>query len=198
MNTRGLKLENGERMALSVLECGSPLPLSTSYRLAAVPQSARGPAQSQTRRLRLIYFCFLLSALSFRASGQSYSIDWHKVSGGGGTSTGGVYSVSGTVGQHDAGGPMTGGKYSLTGGFWAILSAVPTPGAPTLLITQSGNNAVISWQAPASGFVLESNPDLTAANNWSTVSPDPVAIGGFNYVTNTITPGNNFYRLHHP
>ena len=34
---------------------------------------------------------------------QSYSIDWFKIAGGGGTSTGGVYSVSGTIGQHDAG-----------------------------------------------------------------------------------------------
>ena len=52
---------------------------------------------------------------------QSYSIDWYKVAGGGGTSTGGTYSVSGTIGQHDAGGPMTGGSYSLTGGFWALI-----------------------------------------------------------------------------
>ena len=42
-----------------------------------------------------------------------------------------MYSVSGTIGQHDAGGPMTGGNYSLTGGFWALY-AVQTPGAPCL------------------------------------------------------------------
>ena len=64
--------------------------------------------------------------------GQSYSIDWNKVAGGGGTSTGGPYSVSGTIGQHDAGGPMTGGNYALTGGFWALISVAQTPGAPTL------------------------------------------------------------------
>ena len=60
----------------------------------------------------------LIPAVSFA---QSYSIDWYKVSGGGGTSTGGTYSVSGTIGQHDAGGAMTGGNYSLTGGFWASI-----------------------------------------------------------------------------
>ena len=54
------------------------------------------------------------------ARAQSYSLDWHKIAGGGGTSTGGVYAVSGTIGQHDAGGPMAGGNYSLTGGFWAF------------------------------------------------------------------------------
>src|SRR5262245_40374580 len=47
---------------------------------------------------------------------QNYSVDWHTIAGGGGTSTGGVYSVSGTVGQPDAG-TMSGGSYSLAGGF---------------------------------------------------------------------------------
>lgn len=36
------------------------------------------------------------------ALAQSYSIDWFTIDGGGGTSTGGVYSVSGTIGQPDA------------------------------------------------------------------------------------------------
>src|SRR6266480_298092 len=73
---------------------------------------------------------------------QSFTIDWFTIDGGGGASTGGVYSVSGTIGQPDAGGPMSGGNYSLTGGFWS-LNAVQMPGAPTLFITLSGNNAVL-------------------------------------------------------
>jgi len=44
-----------------------------------------------------------------------YSINWYKIAGGGGTSTGGTYQVSGTIGQPDASGAMTGGNYSLTG-----------------------------------------------------------------------------------
>ena len=58
--------------------------------------------------------------LSAGALAQSYNIDWYKIAGGGGTSTGGVYTVTGTIGQPDASGAMTGGNYSLTGGFWAI------------------------------------------------------------------------------
>ena len=128
---------------------------------------------------------------------QSYSIDWYKIAGGGGTSSNGQYAVSDTIGQHDAGGPMTGGNYSLTGGFWALY-AVQTPGAPTLFITKSGNSAILWWSANANGYVLEDKTSLMPPNGWSTVSPAPVPINGFNYVTNTITPGNNFYRLHHP
>jgi len=43
------------------------------------------------------------------------------IDGGGGTSTGGSYELSGTIGQPDAG-QMSGGSYALTGGFW-----IPTP-----------------------------------------------------------------------
>ncbi len=77
------------------------------------------------------------------ASAQSYSIDWYKVSGGGGTSTGGTYQVSGTIGQHDAGGPMAGGNYSLTGGFWSLIAVVQTPGTPTLYISSSGSTVTV-------------------------------------------------------
>ena len=57
----------------------------------------------------------LLQAVVFA---QSHSVDWYKVTRGSGTSTGGIYSVTGTIGQHDAGGAMTGVNYSLTGRFW--------------------------------------------------------------------------------
>jgi hypothetical protein len=141
----------------------------------------------------------LLVGLLFPAAGysQSYSIDWFKVAGGGGSSTGGVYVISGTVGQHDAGGPMTGGPYSLTGGFWALY-AVQTPGAPNLFITPSGNKVVLSWSVSPAGFVLENNNNLAVPTGWSGALPAPTVAGGFNYVTNTINPGNEFYRLHHP
>ena len=71
---------------------------------------------------------FLLLALlvPITGSAQPYSIDWYKIAGGGGTSTGGTYSLSGTIGQADASGAMTGGGYSLVGGYWAII-AVQTP-----------------------------------------------------------------------
>ena len=77
----------------------------------------------------------LLAGLISSASAKSYSIDWYKIAGGGGSSTGGQYVVSGTIGQHDAGGPMTGGNYSLIGGFWSIVAAIQTPGAPLLTVT---------------------------------------------------------------
>lgn len=51
-------------------------------------------------------------------SGGSYDLTWNTFDGGGATfSTGGTYSLGGTIGQADAG-TMSGGTYSLSGGFW--------------------------------------------------------------------------------
>jgi len=47
-----------------------------------------------------------------------YNLDWWTVDGGGATSsTGGSYSLDGTMGQPDAG-TSSGGTYTLAGGFW--------------------------------------------------------------------------------
>ena len=52
---------------------------------------------------------------------SAYEIDWYTVDGGGGTSTGGVYEISGAIGQQDArSSAMTGNMYELTGGFWVV------------------------------------------------------------------------------
>ena len=122
-----------------------------------------------------------------------YSIDWYKISGGGGTSTGGVYSVSGTIGQPDASGALTGGSYSLTGGFWSLISVVQTPGAPLLTITYSGNQAVVSWPSSATGWTLQTNRNLATAT-WGNY----LGAVSNNSATNSPPAGNVFFRLTHP
>ena len=57
--------------------------------------------------------------------GGDFDLSWYTIDGGGGSnSTGGEFSLSGTIGQPDAG-RMAGGEYALTGGFWPIPAAVP-------------------------------------------------------------------------
>jgi hypothetical protein len=142
---------------------------------------------------------FLLFALLIPTIGfaQSYSIGWYKVAGGGGASTGGVYSVSGTIGQHDAGGPMTGGSYSLTGGFWALISVVQTAGLPNLTITHSGNSVIVSWPDTGS-YTLQQNSNLAATANWTTNSYSIGTANGTNSITITPPTGNLFFRLTQP
>ena len=140
----------------------------------------------------ILCFSLLIPSLGFT---QQYSIDWYKVAGGGGTSTGGVYSVSGTIGQPDAGGPMTGGNYSLTGGFWSLISIVQTPGAPILTIQWINSTTVkISWPSPSTGFVLQQNNDLSTAN-WANYSGTVNDDGTTKSVTISPPSGTLFFRL---
>jgi hypothetical protein len=133
----------------------------------------------------------VISLLIFKSSfAQSYSIDWYKIAGGGGTSTGGVYTVSGTIGQHDAGGQMTGGSYSLTGGFWSLISVVQTAGMPNLTISQVGNQAIVSWDSAVTGWTLQTNVNL-ATPTWGNYL-GPI---GNNRATNASPKGNLFFRL---
>ena len=147
--------------------------------------------------LKTILFCLLTSAFCLRATAQSYSIDWYKVAGGGGTSTGGTYEVSGTIGQHDASGAMSGGNYSVTGGYWALVQVVQTPGAPTLYISRSNNVATVYWQN-VSGWNLIQNGNLaTPIASWS-ASSSPTLSNGTNYLNIANPTGNVFFRLKNP
>jgi hypothetical protein len=137
---------------------------------------------------------FLVSLVPARA--QSYSIDWHTIDGGGGTSTGGVYSVSGTIGQLDASGAMTGGQYSLTGGFWSILAVVPSPGAPTLTISLNPqlSTITVSWPSASAGWVLQVNTNSVSSANWND-HPFPQDNGTIKYIIVSPPTGSRFYRL---
>ena len=130
------------------------------------------------------------------AHAQNYSIDWFTIDGGGGTSTGGVYSVSGTIGQPDAG-TMTGGSYTIDGGFWGIIAAVQMPGAPLLSITRSNSFAIVSWPDNATSFRLENNSNLSLTNGWAAAPQIRSTNGGVISVT-VPNSGNNFFRLKNP
>jgi hypothetical protein len=135
----------------------------------------------------------LLLAVCLRAPGQSYTVDWYKVAGGGGTSSGGTYQVSGTIGQPDAGGAMAGGIYTLNGGFWALISVVQTAGLPPLTITHAGNQVIISWPDTGS-YTLLQNTTLTGGS-WTASGYGVTTANGTNSITLTSATGNLFFRL---
>ena len=132
-------------------------------------------------------------ALVSSAHAQNYSIDWYTIAGGGGTSSGGNYSLSGTIGQ-PATATMSGGNYSLTGGFWSIISAVQTPGAPLLTVTLSGKNAIISWPETTGGFQLQNSTSLSSGT-WGAALGTQSTNAGIISLTVPAASGYNFYRL---
>lgn len=68
---------------------------------------------------------FLGAALLIPAAAQAqFQIDWYTIDGGGGSSAGGVFSLTGTIGQPDAG-ASAGGAFQCGGGFWGTLPGVP-------------------------------------------------------------------------
>ncbi|GAB4404019.1 MAG: hypothetical protein Kow00123_15620 [Anaerolineales bacterium] len=74
--------------------------------------------KARTVVLLVLVAMLLVSGAGRALSDGVYEISWYTVDGGGHAfSTGGGYSLGGTVGQPDAG-ALSGGAYTLLGGFW--------------------------------------------------------------------------------
>ncbi len=78
------------------------------------------------RRAIVVFLGVIIPVLA--QSGGGSDLTWSTLDGGGATSGGGDYEVSGTVGQPDASAAdaMSGGNYVLTGGFWGVTFPVCT------------------------------------------------------------------------
>lgn len=161
----------------------------------------RGPGRRKSRiSLRPVLACLMacLCAGPLLASAQTnYAIGWFTVDGGGGTSTGGVYNVTGTIGQPDAG-TMSGGNYTLQSGFWGLIGVAQTPGAPRLWVSLTPTNTVVVWWALSETcWRLQVTTNLVSSGCvWAECA----------YQTNGATccriesppAGNRFYRLRWP
>ena len=100
---------------------------------------------------------FLIAATVAVARAQNFGVDWSTIAGGGGTSTAGVYTITGTIGQPDAA-RLNSSDFTIDGGFWSIVAAIQEPGAPLLSVrfTQT-NTVVVSWPMTWPGFALLEN-----------------------------------------
>ncbi|MFT4588138.1 MAG: hypothetical protein ACI8QF_002238 [Limisphaerales bacterium] len=149
-------------------------------------------------RLSLIAIVLLLSSSSSLFA-QSFSIERQVIAAGGGISSGGNFSVTGTIGQSDAGRTLTGGNFAVQGGFWSAYVAIQTPGAPLIAIVQVGNTVEIRWPAAGgAGFALEDSGNVGPGAVWSLFAGQPTIVEGQNVVTVQAQAGNHFYRLRRP
>jgi hypothetical protein len=112
------------------------------------------------------WFQIVAALVAFSGLAQAqFAIDWHTIDGGGGTSSGGSYSLSGTIGQPDAG-TLSDNNYTLQGGFWPAIIVPSTGEGPTLFIQPVGAYVIISWSPAVPGFTLEQTDSLTTPS-WS-------------------------------
>lgn len=145
------------------------------------------------RHLILCLALPLLSAATVMA--QSYSITSSTVSGGGGTSSGGVYAITGAIAQPVSSAPSTGGTYSLSGGFFSQYVALQQTGAPHLTIRNVGANVQIVWNSNVPGWVLQANSTDLSNAGWFDVVGTPT-VGGLEQFHQFATgSGRTFLRL---
>lgn len=153
-------------------------------------------------RLRILALSIAIGLTALTATAQKCAIDWFTTDGGGGTSSGGAYFISGTIGQPDAGPVLSGGNYTLTGGFWSVVEAVQTPGAPLLVITRDfvSGAITVSWDAPATGFILQRTTTLAGVPSapWTVVTSPYSTNAGKIFITEAAPVSDSFYRLQKP
>ena len=72
----------------------------------------------------------LLLAAATPALATPPAVDWFTIDCGGGTSSGGPYTLTATIGQPDAGPLLAAAGASMSGGFWVVASTLPPPPCP--------------------------------------------------------------------
>ena len=97
--------------------------------------------------------------------------------------------------------PTTSGPTITVGGASAAIRAtslVTANAPPTLSLTLSGPNVILSWPTNATGFTLQCVGDPTCPTgptDWMCITSPPVVINGQNIVTNSVSAPQMFFRL---
>ncbi|HCN28756.1 MAG TPA: hypothetical protein DIT64_08295 [Verrucomicrobiales bacterium] len=133
--------------------------------------------------------------LTAAAHAQSYSITSRIIAGGGGTSSGGAYAVTGAIAQPEASPPSTGGGYGISGGFFGQYMALQQTGAPHLTIRSVGGNVQVVWGSNVPGWVLQANNTDLAPENWLDVAGTPTVMGAEQFLQFAAGGGRVFFRL---
>ncbi|MEI7733609.1 MAG: hypothetical protein WCO56_28850 [Verrucomicrobiota bacterium] len=130
--------------------------------------------------------------LSLTASHAQYAITQAAITGGGGTSTGSVYSVTGAIGQAAAG-RLSGGTFTVDGGVLGVVTVLQTAGMPPLTLQFTNQVFTIAWAVPQAGYVLEYALDLNGT--WVTVPASEFQTNGTQRSLSVTPAGVRFYRL---
>jgi len=94
----------------------------------------------------------LVMGLIVSSSWGQYELSWYTIDGGGGMSSGGPYTLTGTIGQPDAAWSK-GGNFELLGGFW--------PGGPLCFVDfEHFTRFADYWLEPGNGLPADLYEDI--------------------------------------
>ncbi|MCB1098556.1 MAG: hypothetical protein KDN22_23490 [Verrucomicrobiae bacterium] len=152
--------------------------------------------KTHTKLITTAAICILGMAAGNTSQAQQYAIEKYTIDSGGGTSSGGTYSVTGTIGQPDASGVSSSGKYTVSGGYWGgLLTIIPTTGAPELTITPSGKTSVkLTWKDPDDAWVLSTTSSLKTGD-WKASTFPMTQNGAKRSATVALPASPTFFRL---
>ena len=145
--------------------------------------------------MKMMFFGLILALWSFSAVSQPYQIEWSTIDGGGGASSGGSFSLVGTIGQPDAGMTRAGG-YELTGGFWGVVQEF---GCPELHIRFIPGKVIISWREIGAACQLQQCPGIPATpGTWQDLLQPTTLVNGERQLILGATAPARFFRLRKP
>jgi len=94
-------------------------------------------------------------------------------------------------------GSSDGGEFSVKTVSLQGIVVVQVEDAPMLIISRSGQTAIIAWMAPAGAYKLQETASLAAAGTGWMDSPIQVTTNGnLNMASVPATTGVRFFRLH--
>ena len=98
-----------------------------------------------------------LASIALAATCQAQtSIDWFTLDAAGGAQSSANYLVNFTLGQTDVGTDSpSSANYRIIPGFWALEDLGPAIGLPELSIALNGDDVILSWPSPSTGFLLQ-------------------------------------------
>ena len=101
---------------------------------------------------------------------QPFPVTSHVIAGGGGTASGGLFAITGTIAQVEAAPRLTGGCFSVDPGSWGHYAAISTTGTPALRTKLVANYVRVSFTPTCGDWVLQWTTALepeSAATSWT-------------------------------
>lgn len=145
-----------------------------------------------------VLFMVLAAGSVLAQTGGLYNLTWSSIDGGGGESSGGDFTLRGTVGQPEANEVLSGGVYNLVGGFWKLPAPVvispsnQAPGRNYFTI----RSITLTWLAVpgAIGYEVQVATNLGFTNIiWS---DNTLSATTLNATTDVLPNGIFYWRVH--